>query len=81
MGLVKLVRNLSIFISSCYVVTPSVAFTGFIFFVYYSWKYIPEIATGVSFAETSARARGVTILIGLILLMLLIIGLFVALSR
>ena len=45
------------------------------------WKCVPEIATGVSFARTSERTRGITILLGLGLFLLLIIVLFEWLRR
>jgi len=45
------------------------------------WKCVPEIATGVSFARTSERARGMTILLGLGLFLLLAIVIFEWLRR
>ena len=82
MGAVKLVRNTGLFISFCYAMGFNALHTvGFGYFVYFSWGYVPEIVTGVSFAKISERARGVTILLGLSMFFLLVILVFVWLSR
>lgn len=82
MGAVKLVRNTGLFISFFYVMGfNALLAVGFGYFVYFSWGYVPEIVTGASFAKTSERARGVTILLGLSMFFLLLILVFVWLSR
>lgn len=47
------------------------------FILYPCWKFIPEIATGVTYDKVSDRAIGVTILLGGSLLLVSIIVLFV----
>ena len=82
MGVVKLVRNAGLFTAFCYAMGFNALLTvGFGYFVYFSWGYVPEIVTGVSFAKTSERARGVTILLGLSTFFVLLILAFVWLSR
>ena len=82
MGVLKLLRNTGLFLSFCYVIGFNAFLTvGFGYFVYFTWGCLPEIVTGVSFAKTSERARGVTILLGLSTFFVLLILAFVWLSR
>lgn len=81
-GIAKFVRNLCIFLFYCYAADfNSSSFAAFACFIYFTWKYIPEIATGVDFERTSVRARGVTILLGFVSIVVLIIFVFVTLTH
>ena len=76
---VTLARNLCAFLFFCYATNSLFfAFDGLVLFLYFSWKLIPEIVTGMSFVKTSARTRGVTLLFGLVFTILIIIALFLA---
>lgn len=79
LGVIKVARNLSFFVSFCYAINSLYfAFDAFVAFVYFTWKYIPVIVTGVRVEKISARSRGVTILLGLVFLFLIIIAGFLA---
>ena len=76
-GALKLIGNLGLFVVFCYGASSlSSAITGLLLFIYFSWKLIPVIVTGMPVEQTSARARGTTILLGLVFIILIIISIF-----
>lgn len=71
MGVIKLTSSVGICMSIL-LNAPS-AFGFIILPLIYSLRYLPEISTGKIFSQTSARERGVPILLVLSLLLLLIV--------
>lgn len=71
MGVIKLVSNVSICLSL--LMNTSLGFGFFIWPLIYSLRYVPEISSGKIYSQTSARERGVPILLVLSSLLMLIV--------